>query len=896
VPVAIDVLGNDGLPAGQEIRIVAVTLPFKGKLVFNPDGTITYTPGTGFVGFDDFTYTIGNDRGGTARARVTIEVTPAVEANVYANGYSYRRRIVVPASSARGGSHANFPLWVELSGAWLKSTTDDGKMASTDGRDLRFELENGTKLAHEIEHYDAGAGKLGAWVRLPELNADQPTVILVHYGKADLAESEENPSAVWQDYLAVWHLPGVEDVTSAGRLLTPSGTIADAPHGLGTGALALNGNGALRIDDTAWLQGLPALSIQLRCRADTSGHDQGQLNVGQFGSDAVSDLVVRYQAVGFAGSQPSNVIHSKIRTTIGNTGVSSSAMRQTTTWQGLAVTWQSGDISPDLYIDGVKNTPSFKNEISGPATTLVSGPLHLGAGSRDSGNGGWVGLLDEVRFRAVKLDAAWIQAEHLNQNSPALFYGLGAEETIAEPTDSIVALPFDVRTPAGHWIEIDALATAQIPPGTPGPTIQAVSQPANGTVAVINDKIRYSPVAGFVGEDGFSFTLEAAGRTSAAQVRVMVETAVSQEQGGSGSTSTPLRTINVTNASQLTSALSNAVAGDEIVLANGTYGGNFLLAQNGSATNPITVRAATLHQAILTGRLTLQGKWTIVRQLAFNGGSKAVVVEAEDCRVTRCRFSNTKSAAIALTAVCRRPQVDYNLIEDYDFRGISGEATPSDYPRNPYIHHNYLKNQVSTNGGGIIMGEANTHTNHRIDAIIEYNLIDGFSGIEPLSAKSSGNTFRFNTVKNADGVIMCRHGTHNDFIGNSSINAGGVMLHGRWNRAIGNYHDGLKTGGWRSPNVAAGTVSQGEILSSGGGSVYPHAEDCLFAGNIGPFILGGGNSSSSLPALRTIIEGHSGTTSGSKHTGTIYRDLTVTVPAHVVLSAAEVGPGAGLEG
>ena len=92
VPVAIDVLGNDGLPAGQEIRIVAVTLPFKGKLVFNPDGTITYTPNMGFVGFDDFTYTIGNDRGGTSKATVVVEVQPASVTESYANGYGYRRR------------------------------------------------------------------------------------------------------------------------------------------------------------------------------------------------------------------------------------------------------------------------------------------------------------------------------------------------------------------------------------------------------------------------------------------------------------------------------------------------------------------------------------------------------------------------------------------------------------------------------------------------------------------------------------------------------------------------------------------------------------------------------------------------------------------------------------
>ena len=56
-PVTVDVLANDGLPAEQSITIVAVTLPFKGQLTFNPDKTIIYTPNAGFVGTDDFTYT-----------------------------------------------------------------------------------------------------------------------------------------------------------------------------------------------------------------------------------------------------------------------------------------------------------------------------------------------------------------------------------------------------------------------------------------------------------------------------------------------------------------------------------------------------------------------------------------------------------------------------------------------------------------------------------------------------------------------------------------------------------------------------------------------------------------------------------------------------------------------
>ena len=96
VPVVIDVLANDLLPDGQQISLIAVTLPFRGRLTFNPDKTLTYTPNPGFVGTDDFSYTIGNGQGGTAKAKVTIEVTTATVVDTYANGYG-----IVGASSCR---------------------------------------------------------------------------------------------------------------------------------------------------------------------------------------------------------------------------------------------------------------------------------------------------------------------------------------------------------------------------------------------------------------------------------------------------------------------------------------------------------------------------------------------------------------------------------------------------------------------------------------------------------------------------------------------------------------------------------------------------------------------------------------------------------------------------
>ena len=71
-PVTIDVLSND-TPNGATTPNV-VTVPQNGTAVVNPDGTIEYTPHTGFKGVDTFVYALCN-ADGCATATVSIEVT-----------------------------------------------------------------------------------------------------------------------------------------------------------------------------------------------------------------------------------------------------------------------------------------------------------------------------------------------------------------------------------------------------------------------------------------------------------------------------------------------------------------------------------------------------------------------------------------------------------------------------------------------------------------------------------------------------------------------------------------------------------------------------------------------------------------------------------------------------
>jgi len=77
VPVNIDVLANDSDPDGSCLIPGTVTImsgPESGTATVNWDGTITYTLVDGFVGTDQFTYTVEDDDAIGSEATVTVEV------------------------------------------------------------------------------------------------------------------------------------------------------------------------------------------------------------------------------------------------------------------------------------------------------------------------------------------------------------------------------------------------------------------------------------------------------------------------------------------------------------------------------------------------------------------------------------------------------------------------------------------------------------------------------------------------------------------------------------------------------------------------------------------------------------------------------------------------------
>jgi hypothetical protein len=75
VAITIDVLGNDEDPDGDTLSLVWVTASTSGSVVINPDQTVTYTPDSDFNGDDSFLYLVGDGKGGTDTATVSIAVT-----------------------------------------------------------------------------------------------------------------------------------------------------------------------------------------------------------------------------------------------------------------------------------------------------------------------------------------------------------------------------------------------------------------------------------------------------------------------------------------------------------------------------------------------------------------------------------------------------------------------------------------------------------------------------------------------------------------------------------------------------------------------------------------------------------------------------------------------------
>lgn len=122
---------------------------------------------------------------------------------------------ITPAADKVSEPLTNFPVLVRLSAARQKRF--DPSKCGTNGSDLRFALEDGTILSHEIDYWTTD-GDCCVWVNVPSLTAD--TKIVACWGRHEgRSIPYVEPAETWPDFVGVWHFsePGGSAKDSSGN-------------------------------------------------------------------------------------------------------------------------------------------------------------------------------------------------------------------------------------------------------------------------------------------------------------------------------------------------------------------------------------------------------------------------------------------------------------------------------------------------------------------------------------------------------------------------------------------------------------------------------------------------------------------------------------------------------
>lgn len=140
---------------------------------------------------------------------------------------------------------------------------------------------------------------------------------------------------------------------------------------------------------------------------------------------------------------------------------------------------------------------------------------------------------------------------------------------------------------------------------------------------------------------------------------------------------------NVSTAAQLTTAMSAAVAGDEIILANGNYSGTFTTNNAGTSGQRITLRAANRHQAVLVGDnvcdrshegLVLADDRWVVQDLKFTQHGRAITITANNVEVMDNIIEGYREEGLRIAGGDNNP-IHHNVI-GYS-KGCPGTDSPA---------------------------------------------------------------------------------------------------------------------------------------------------------------------------------------------------------------------------
>ncbi|MFX0133710.1 MAG: DUF2341 domain-containing protein [Candidatus Hodarchaeota archaeon] len=339
-----------------------------------------------------------------------------------ANYFKFYKIITIDHDKVIGtGSHTNFTLLVSIFDADLKSKVQ------SNGNDIAF--SNGTEwLDHEIEsfeqNYNPRYARLVAWVRIPTLYTDIDTVIYMYYGNSTMS-SRENPTAVWVDYEAVYHMNQdpdssqfIYDSTANGYDLTPgpgftSGDLVDGSFGK---AIDFDGDLGQYLDLSSGFVN-PANNIRLEIFIKPQLLSTAQY---YFRANSTSDNRPGLRQVS------DNYIETSHET---ENGVDwertyDVVVSDTNTYHHIVDEWVGGTIGDEeIFVDGILQGNDYGDpELKGTAISWDG--FTIGSSFSPYYYSRADAVIEEFRISSIVRGDNWVATEYKNLISPSSFYSV----------------------------------------------------------------------------------------------------------------------------------------------------------------------------------------------------------------------------------------------------------------------------------------------------------------------------------------------------------------------------------------------------------------------------------------------------------------------------------------
>jgi poly(beta-D-mannuronate) lyase len=280
---------------------------------------------------------------------------------------------------------------------------------------------------------------------------------------------------------------------------------------------------------------------------------------------------------------------------------------------------------------------------------------------------------------------------------------------------------------------------------------------------------------------------------------------------------------------ELYEAITNAKAGDNIVLANGTWENvEIKFIGEGTKDQPITISAETAGEVFIEGvsNLEMAGNYLIVEGLFFRNGytpTKNVIAfrtseekVANHSRITNCVIldynqKHRDQDDLWIQLFGKHNQVDHCYIAGKTNGGptlrvdLKGNQSIRNYHKIINNHFGPRPRKGGARGESIQLGSSFTSMTPS-NTTIANNLFEECNGeVEIISSKTNFNEIRNNVFYKSEGSVVTRHGNYaiidgNYFIGDGvNKNFGGIRLVNTGHWVINNYFHKIIGENFRSP-------------------------------------------------------------------------------------------------